>query len=252
MSKNISKLLKIMQRLRHPKKGCPWDQKQNLQSIITHSIEEVYELADEIYKNNYIGIKEELGDLLFQVIYLSQIAKEKKKFNFNDVVVTVTKKMLLRHPHVFKNKEFNNINDLENWWEKSKNKKSKNLLDNIPKSLPSMLRAHKIQIKVAKKGFDYISKSEAVDKVIEEANELKKEIKDNNRKKIKEELGDLIFSILDVSRKLELNPEMILSDANKKFEKRWKKIENFTKKEKVKLEDLTINDYNKYWEKAKN
>ena len=246
------KLLKIMESLRDPLNGCPWDRKQTLETIIPHSIEEVYEVAAEIYKKNYKGLKEELGDLLFQVIYLSQLAKEKGKFNFKDVVSEITNKMIFRHPHVFKDKKFKNMKEFNEWWEKSKNKKNDGLLNNIPDNLPSILRANKIQKKVSGVGFEYKSDLEAIDKIIEEANELKKEIKSKNRKKIKEELGDLIFACLDVARKLNLNPELILSKANNKFIGRWNKIEKMIKKDKKKFDELDIKKFNKYWKLAKN
>ena len=137
MPKNkILKLLKIMETLRDPLIGCPWDKKQTLETIIPYSIEATYEVAAEIYKKNYKGLKEELGDLLFQVIYLSQIAKEKRKFDFNDVIIEITNKMIFRYPHVFKNKKFKNIKEFNGWWEASKNKKNKGLLNNIPDNLP--------------------------------------------------------------------------------------------------------------------
>ena len=253
MPKNkILKLLKVMETLRDPTVGCPWDKKQTLETIIPHSIEEVYEVAAEIYKKNYQGIREELGDLLFQVVYLSQIAKEKGEFDFKDVVSGVTNKMIFRHPHVFKNKKFKNRKELDEWWEKSKNKKNNGLLDNIPDNLSSILRANKIQKKVSEVGFEYQNDFEAIDKIIEEAKELKKEIKARNKKRIKEELGDLIFASLDVARKLNLNPEVILSKANNKFIGRWNKIEKMIKKDKKKFNELDIKKFNKYWELAKN
>ena len=247
----INKLLKVMEMLRDPQNACAWDKKQTLESIIPHSIEEVYEVAEEIYKKDYENLRQELGDLLFQVVYLSQITKEKKKFNFNDVVKSITEKMISRHPHVFKGKKFKNINEFNKFWEKSKNKQYSGLLDDIPKKYPPLTKANKIQKKVAKVGFEYKNDMQAVDKIIEEANELKKEIKKKNTKNIKEELGDLIFSTLDVSRKLNLDPGIILSKANNKFIKRWKKIEILIKKDKKEFENLNLNDFNKYWEIAK-
>ena len=146
MSKlEINDLLKMIKDLRDPLKGCPWDQKQTLETIISYSIEEVYEVAQEIYNKNYNGIEEELGDLLFQVIYLSQIAKEKKKFDFSDVVNATKKKIIYRNPHVFKNKKFKDLKDLNIWWKKSKKRKKYGLLDHIPNSYPAMLKANKIQ-----------------------------------------------------------------------------------------------------------
>tara|TARA_B100000686_G_scaffold163800_1_gene171406 strand:- start:201 stop:965 length:765 start_codon:yes stop_codon:yes gene_type:complete len=252
MKKNkINKILKVMEKLRDPKKGCAWDKKQTLNTIIPYSIEEVYEVAEQVYTKNYIKLKEELGDLLFQVIYMSQIASEKNKFNFYDVVDEITNKMMKRHPHVFKNKKFKNIKEFKNWWEKSKNKNNKSLLDGIPITYPAMLQANKIQKKVASVGFEYLNNEQAINKVIEESIELKKELKNNNRRKIKEELGDLIFASLDVSRKLKFNPEEILKKGNRKFINRWKKLEKIIKKENKDLNKLNSNQLNKYWNLAK-
>ena len=252
MSKNnINKLISVMEKLRDPVKGCPWDKRQTLESIIPHSIEEVYEVAEQIYNQDYPKLQDELGDLLFQVIYLSQIAKEKRKFNFNDVVDGIVKKMILRHPHVFKTKKFNNIEDFKKYWEESKNKNQKSILDNIPRNFPAMLKTNKIQKKVAKVGFEYKNDIEALDKVIEESNELKKEIKKKNKKRIQEELGDMLFSSLDVARKLQLNPEISLAKANEKFSKRWRRLEQFIINDKKGFNDLNLKDFNFYWNKAK-
>ena len=248
----IKKLLQVMKTLRDPIKGCPWDKKQTMESIIPYSIEEIYEVAEQVYEKNYLKLKDELGDLLFQVVYLSQIANEKKRFNFYDVVNSITNKMIFRHPHVFKNKKFKNMKDFKHWWEKSKNKKNKSLLDDIPNTYPAMLKAYKIQKKVAKVGFEYKTDLQAIDKVIEEAQELKKEIKRKNKKrKIKEELGDLIFASLDVIRKLKFHPETILNKANNKFSNRWKKIEKLIKINNEEIRKLNINKLNYYWEKTK-
>ena len=168
----IDKLVKIMEKLRDPNNGCPWDKKQTMESIIPHTIEEAYEVAEQIHNKNYNELKEELGDLLFQVVYLSQIASEKNKFNFYDVVESITSKMILRHPHVFKNKKFKNMKEFKLWWEKSKKKKQLSILDNIPFTYPAYLEANKIQKKVASVGFDYKNKLDAIDKISEELEEL--------------------------------------------------------------------------------
>ena len=248
----VKKLLSVMKKLRDPKIGCPWDKKQTMESIIPHTIEEVYEVAEQVYDKNFEKLKDELGDLLFQVVYLSQIAEEKKKFDFNDVVESITEKMIRRHPHVFKSKKFQNMKDFKLWWEKSKKKTNISILDDIPSTFPEYLRANKIQKKVASVGFEYINNLEALNKVTEEAKELEKEIKIKNKKRIKEELGDLIFASLDVSRKLKLDPELILRNANKKFTQRWKKLENLSKKENINIKNLSIKEYDRLWKIAKN
>ncbi|MBL6674707.1 MAG: nucleoside triphosphate pyrophosphohydrolase [Alphaproteobacteria bacterium] len=247
----IDKLVKIMEKLRDPNNGCPWDKKQTMESIIPHTIEEAYEVAEQIYNKNYNELKEELGDLLFQVVYLSQIASEKKKFNFYDVVESITSKMISRHPHVFKNKKFKNMKEFKLWWKKSNKKKQLSILDNIPFTYPAYLEANKIQKKVASVGFDYKNKLDAINKISEELEELKIEIKAQNQRKIKEELGDLIFATLDVSRKLKLDPEIILKKANNKFSKRWRKLESLAKKENLNLNKLSLKNYDLLWNKAK-
>jgi len=247
----IKNLLKVMRDLRDPKKGCPWDKKQTMDSIIPHTIEEVYEVAEQVNNKNYEKLKEELGDLLFQIIYLSQIASEKRKFNFNDVVKGITKKMIRRHPHVFKNKKFKNMNEFKIWWEKSKRKNNDSILDSIPITYPAYLKANKIQKKVAEVGFDYKNEFQAISKVHEEADELQLEIKAKNRKRIKEELGDLIFATLDVSRKLKIDPESVLKNANNKFSKRWRRLEKFAKQENLYLNKISLKKYDLLWYKSK-
>ena len=240
-----------MKKLRDPKNGCPWDKVQTMESVIPHSIEEVYEVAEQVYLKNYEKLKEELGDLLFQVVYLSQIAAEKDKFNFYDVVDSISSKMISRHPHVFKDKKFKNMKEFKLWWEKSKNKKKNSILEDIPFTYPAYLEANKIQKKVASVGFEYSNDLEALNKVYEELEELKEEVHAKNKNKIKIELGDLIFATLDVSRKLKLDPELILKNANNKFSKRWKKLEKIAKKEKLDLNKLSLKKYDLLWNKAK-
>ena len=240
-----------MKKLRDPENGCPWDKKQTMESIIPHSIEEVYEVAEQIYNKNYEKLKEELGDLLFQVVYLSQIAAEKNKFNFFDVIEGITSKMVKRHPHVFKNRKFKDMNEFKQWWENNKQKDQNSIIDNIPFTFPAYLEANNIQKMVASVGFEYKNVLEAIKKIYEETKELELEIKTNNKNKIKEELGDLIFATLDVSRKLKLDPELILKNANKKFSKRWKKLEKFAKKENLNLNNISMKKYNLLWQKAK-
>ncbi len=247
----ISILINVMKKLRDPVKGCSWDKKQTMETIIPHSIEEVYEVAEQVYNRNYDKLKDELGDLLFQVIYLSQIASEKNKFNFNDVVKNITEKMIYRHPHVFKNKKFKNTKDFKKWWENSKNKECKSILDSIPTTLPALQETNKIQKKVAALGFEYRNNKQAFEKIYEELRELEIEIKKNNKKKIKEELGDLIFATLDFTRKLNLNPELILKSSNKKFKQRWNKVEKIADKEKIALNKISLKKYNQIWENAK-
>ena len=173
INSEIQKLLKVMKKLRDPIKGCPWDKKQTMETIIPHTIEEVYEVAEQVYNKNFDNLKEELGDLLFQIVYFSQIASEKNKFSFNDVVKTINQKMISRHPHVFKNKKFKNMKDFKQWWENSKKKKQNSILDSIPITLQALQEANKIQKKVASVGFEYKNDKQAINKVYEELNHQK-------------------------------------------------------------------------------
>ena len=183
---DIEKLIEIVKTLRNPKDGCDWDLKQNHVSLIPYLLEETYELVDAIKKNDDRELKEELGDLLFQVVYLSQIASEKNKFDFNDVVDSISSKMILRHPHVFKGKKFKNMKEFTLWWEKSKNKKKNSILEGIPFTYPAYLEANKIQKKVASVGFEYENELDAIKKVYEETQELETEVKAKNKKKTRE------------------------------------------------------------------
>ena len=186
------------------------------------------------------------------MIYLSQIANEKKKFNFNEVVKNITEKMILRHSHLFNKKKFKSMNEFRNWWKKSKNKKYKSILDDIPITYHAMLRSRKIQKKVANVGFDYSSDIEAINKIMEEVNELKNKIKNNNKRKIKEMLGDLFFACLDISRKLNLNPEIVLLKSNQKFIQRRKLVEKHALSFNKNIKNIGINLLKQLWVNSKN
>ena len=253
---SISKIRKVIQILRDPIDGCPWDLKQDYNSLAPYSIEEAYELVDAIENNNIKEIKSELGDLLLQVVLISQVAEDKGDFNFDDVANEISKKIIRRHPQIF-DKDYNE-NDLphETWekikkFENNKNSNAKNTLDQIEKNIPTLLRSLKIQKKAAALNFDWENETQVLNKIDEEIDELKDALKLNDKKMIEEELGDLFFSIINLSRRLNLDPEQTIRKANKKFITRFNEMENFVEDNKLKWHNLTKYDFKNLWNKIK-
>ncbi|ADY73961.1 MazG family protein [Desulfurobacterium thermolithotrophum DSM 11699] len=247
-------LVEIMKKLRSPK-GCPWDQKQTHESLVPYLIEETYELVDAIKEKDYENMKEELGDLLLQVVFHSQIAKERGKFNISDVVDSIAKKLVFRHPHVFGDRDdIKNSEDVLREWDKLKEKEGKkreSLLDGIPKSLPPIPRAYKLQKRVEKVGFDWSNYSEIREKLVEELKEIDDAVKKGKKEKIEEEIGDLFFMVVNLARFLDINPEIALQKANDKFEKRFRYIEEEARKKGKKLEEMSLEEMEELWQEAK-
>ena len=254
---SISKIRKVIKILRDPIDGCPWDLKQDYNSLAPYSIEEAYELVDAIENNDIEEIKKELGDLLLQVILISQVADDKGDFDFDDVANEISKKIIRRHPQIF-DKNYNE-NDLphESWekikkLEKNKSTNTKNTLDQVEKNIPTLLRSLKIQKKAASLNFDWENENQVLNKIDEEIHELKDAIKTNNKKMIEEELGDLFFTIINLSRRLNLDPEQTIRKANKKFITRFNEMENFIEDNKLKWHNLKKHDFKNLWNKIKN
>ena len=253
---SITKIRKIIQILRDPIDGCPWDLKQDYNSLAPYSIEEAYELVDAIESNDIKEIKNELGDLLLQVILISQVAEDKGDFNFDDVANGISKKIIRRHPQIF-DKNYNENDFPHESWEKIKkleNNKitnTKNTLDQIEINIPTLLRSLKIQKKAASLNFDWEDEFQVFNKIDEEIDELKDAFKLNDKKMIEEELGDLFFSIINLSRRLNLDPEQTIRRANKKFIARFNEMENFVEDNKLKWHNLTKNDFKNLWNKVK-
>ena len=254
---SISKIRKVIQILRDPIDGCPWDLKQDYNSLAPYSIEEAYELVDAIENNDIEEIKKELGDLLLQVILISQVADDKGDFDFDDVANEISKKIIRRHPQIF-DKNYNE-NDLphESWekikkLEKNKITNTKNTLDQVEKNIPTLLRSLKIQKKAASLNFDWENETQVLNKIDEEIHELKDALKVNNKKMIEEELGDLFFTIINLSRRLNLDPEQTIRKANKKFITRFNEMENFIEDNKLKWHNLKKHDFKNLWNKIKN
>ena len=254
---SIKTLLETMRMLRDKDNGCPWDIEQTFESLSPCVVEEAYEVSDAIARNDYENLKEELGDVLLQVIFQAEIADELKLFNFDEIVDTLNKKLIRRHPHVFDEaskplsaEEQTQIWDQIKAQEKS-NKDSSWTFADIPSSLPPLLKAKKIQKKAAKKGFDWKESIEVIEKVEEELKQLKSEIQQNNKQNTQEELGDLLFSIINLSRHLEIDASEAINQANHKFIKRFRLMEEQIAKEKKKLENLSAEELEQFWVKIK-
>ena len=231
---------------------CPWDRDQTIDSLKTLTLEESYELLDAINDKDYDEIKNELGDLLLHIVFYSKIASEKSKFNFNDVVETIIKKLIVRHPHVFDSKKNISKQEVEKNWEKIKIKEGKkSILSGVPKTLPALIKSERIQDKVSKAGFKWNSLNDSKNKIKEELNELNIEIKKNSFNEMEEEFGDLMFSLVNYGNLLGINSENALEKANKKFIERFKRLETLIKKEKTEIDRLKQVKLLEYWRKSK-
>jgi ATP diphosphatase len=242
-------------------KGCPWDIRQTYNTIVPYTLEEAYEVADSIQREEMSELRDELGDLLFQIIFYSQIAKEEGHFDFNDVVTAICEKMVRRHPHVFSNVTFENEEELRHAWEQQKEDERTrhketpeptSHMDGIARALPALIRAEKLQKRAARVGFDWPDAKRAFKKVREELDEVYDEMEMANPQRLQDELGDLLFSVVNVIRLLELDAEQSLNHANKKFEKRFRTMENTLHKEgNNHLNDLSLDQLNDAWESVK-
>ena len=254
----LDKLLNIMSHLRDPDKGCPWDIKQTFKSIAPYTIEEAYEVSQSIQDEDYHELKDELGDLLLQVVFLSQIAKEKHLFKFNDVVKSINKKLIRRHPHIFeKNINIKTPDDVKNQWDKIKEQEKKektkniNTLSKITKNLPSIIKSQKIQEEVSKDGFDFKNVNDCILKLQEEIQEFKEALKTNDKQKCLDEGGDVLFSSINILRKVGINSQEALEYANNKFTKRYNYSEMLAQKENENFAEISLEKKHKYWLKSK-
>ena len=254
----LNDLKRIMSSLRDPVNGCEWDKNQDSNSIKKYCIEEAYEVVDAIERNDNEALCEELGDLLFQVIFHAQINSEKENFNLEDIINSISKKMIRRHPHVFDERfKTKSIEKIEKNWTKVKNierkkKGIKSLLDDIPLSFPAMIRSLKLQKRASENGFDWENLGDVLKKINEEKEELEIAINNKNREEIEEELGDLIFSIINLARKFSIDPENSLRKTNTKFQKRIKYIEQKLERENKKFNETDLKKLEKLWNEAKN
>ncbi len=237
---SIADLRQLMRRLRDPETGCPWDLKQDFQTILPYTLEEVYEVIDAADNADYPHLKEELGDLLFQIVFLSQLAEEQAYFDFSDVVSQITEKLLKRHPHVFPDGTLQSVREsdadidiqaIANRWEAMKTierraRGAPALLDDVPMALPAMSRAIKLQKRAAKVGFDWDDLTDVVAKVREELGELDDAVLSGKPSAVEDEFGDLLFTCMNLARHLGVDPERSLRGANQKFTRRFQKMES--------------------------
>lgn len=247
--KAFERLLKIMDELREQ---CPWDRKQTMESLRHLTIEEVYELGDAILDNDLDEVKKELGDVLLHIVFYSKIGSETNAFDIADVCNTISDKLIDRHPHIYGDVKVENEADVKRNWEQLKLKEGKtSVLEGVPKSLPAIVKASRIQDKVAGVGFDWEQPEQVFEKVEEELSELKAEIAKGNQYAIESEFGDVLFSLINYARFLKVNPENALERTNKKFIKRFQYLESKAKGLNKSLKDMTLSEMDVFWEEAK-
>lgn len=255
MTDQIQRLDEIVKRLRAPD-GCPWDKEQTFQSLTPHIIEEAYELVTAMESGNKSDLQEELGDVLLHVVMLSSMAEEEKAFTLNEVARDVSDKMIRRHPHVFGDGEAKTVDDVWKNWDaiKKQEKQNQGPFESIPKQLPALLQAYKLQKKAARLGFDFPTEEGALEKVQEETQELLYELRENpaDLAKCEAEFGDLLFSLINIARKLGLNPEEALRHTNEKFRYRFTKMDDMAQNKGAALTDLSLEELDSLWTQSKN
>ena len=245
----FGRLVRIMDELREK---CPWDRKQTIQTLRHLTIEETYELADSITENNWQGIKEELGDLLLHIVFYSKIGDEQQQFKLHEVINGVCEKLINRHPHIYGDVKVDNEEDVKQNWEAIKLKEGKrSVLGGVPVSLPALVKAMRLQDKAKQVGFEWETTGQVWEKVVEETNELKTEIDNNNKHKIEEEFGDLLFSLVNLSRFLKIDAENALELTNKKFMIRFKAMEEMAVAQGKVFADMNLEQMDELWNRIK-
>jgi len=251
----MDKLLTIMGKLRS-EHGCPWDKQQTMESLKPFIIEEAYEVVEAIERGKPEEVCEELGDLLLQIVFLAQIGKESGDFEFDDVARGINEKMLRRHPHVFGNETADNAEEVLHRWEQikkeeQKDRKRKSILEGIPKALPALLKAHRLQDRAARVGFDWEHISQVLEKVEEETAEFKEALEKKDPEEIENEFGDMLFALVNLSRFIKVSPEDALRKTISRFIARFQHIEEYAARRKVELHTLTLEEMERLWNEAK-
>ncbi|MEX0997679.1 MAG: nucleoside triphosphate pyrophosphohydrolase [Flavobacteriaceae bacterium] len=247
--KSFDRLLTIMDELREQ---CPWDRKQTIQTLRHLTIEETYELGDAILENDLNEVKKELGDLLLHIVFYAKIGSEEKAFDIADVANSICDKLIERHPHIYGDVKVADEEEVKKNWENLKLKEGKtSVLQGVPKSLPAMVKANRIQDKVAGVGFDWEHPEQVFEKLKEELGELQHEVNENNAEKIEAEFGDVLFSMINYARFLKVDPESALERTNKKFIKRFQFLEEKAKAINKPLKDMSLAEMDVFWEEAK-
>ncbi len=248
-SKSIDRLRKIMDELRDQ---CPWDKKQTIHTLRPQTLEEIYELMDDITSENWQGIKEELGDLLLHIVFYSKIGAEQKQFTFDDVVETVCNKLINRHPHIYGSVKVENETEVKQNWEKIKQAEGKkSVLSGVPPSMPALIKALRLQEKTKQVGFEWENTGQVRDKVNEEIQELYDAVEGGNHKEIEDEFGDVLFALINYARFVKVDPELALEQTNKKFIRRFQRVEGMAQEQGKSLHDMTLWEMDELWNKVK-
>ncbi len=252
--KEFDRLKEIVDTLRHPEKGCPWDLKQTSKSLISGMIEEVYEVAESVDDSDYKGLKEELGDCLLHILLQARIATEEGRFSIADVLEGISDKLVRRHPHVFGQDQLTDAVAVKKRWEEIKmveKKERESVLDGVPAAMPALLQGQRLQEKAASVGFDWDSYEPVFDKIAEEVEEVKAEITNRDKDNLEAEIGDLLFSVVNLARKLGVDSEDAMKRANKKFSSRFRKVEKQVKESGKRLNEQTLDELDKIWDNIK-
>lgn len=254
----IDRLLGIMQRLRDPQTGCPWDKEQTYATIAPYTLEETYEVLDAISREDFDDLRGELGDLLFQVVFYAQMAQEEGRFDFNDICAAISDKLERRHPHIFGDAQAGSSAEVLERWEQIKTaeraeKAQHSALDDIPHSLPALMRAHKIQKRCSTVGFDWTTIGPVLDKVYEEIDEVMDEAKQAvvDQARVEEEMGDLLFATVNLSRHLGVKAEVALQKANLKFERRFREVERLVQERGLEMTGVDLETMETIWQQVK-
>jgi nucleoside triphosphate diphosphatase len=257
-STSIERLIKIMEELRNPETGCPWDKEQTFETIAPYTIEEAYEVADAIKKNDQNSLKDELGDLLFQVIFYAQMSKENGGYDFNDIADTISEKMVRRHPHVFSENQHRTAGTQTVAWEDQKAQERLNqneragALDGVAKALPALIRAQKLQKRAARVGFDWTKIEPVIDKIKEELGEVTEALEHPaDQAHIAEEIGDLLFACVNLARHTNVDAEQALMAGNDKFQRRFQTIEQDLRTAGKRIEECSLEELEEHWTSVK-
>ncbi len=256
LATKVQSLLDVIAKLRGPD-GCPWDKQQTHHTLTQYAIEETFEMVDAIESGNDASIKDELGDVLFQVVLHAQLGKERNAFDFESIVENITEKLIRRHPHVFSDTVVNSTQDVIENWELIKKNESKNKISdpdnilNVPRGLPALQRAYKIGKRTEKIKFDWENANQVMEKVREEYQELEEAMQSQSRAELEHEIGDALFSLAQLARHLDMEPEQILRKANSRFEERFKVMNRFIQSEGKTIEALSLKEKENFWQKAK-
>ena len=251
----IDQVLDIMRKLRDPEGGCPWDREQNLETLKPFLIEECYELIDAIDSGDVEKHKDELGDMLLQIVFQVQLRQEAGQFGFDDICTVLAEKLIRRHPHVFANDTVTGSKDVLTKWEEIKNKEKKNgkrsVVDGVPKHLPALMKAHQVQSRAARVGFDWSAIHDVMAKLEEELEETKEAMRSGNRDHIAEEIGDLLFSVVNLSRFQKLHAEELLAATVRKFSRRFQSVESLVHAQGKQMTDCSLQELDGFWNEVK-